>query len=94
LASEYSVPVALGGSFRGEDIVSPKNIRIACREATVSTFHEKVEKLKSAISKAEMFVNGGGDPQSGEAGPLRTELAKAWDEFAGEFVEGAVESDG
>jgi hypothetical protein len=67
---------------------------MGCREAKVSTFHEKVEKLKSAISKAEMFVNGGGDPQSGEAGPLRTELAKAWEEFAGEFVEGAVESEG
>lgn len=66
---------------------------MGCREATVSTFHEKVEKLKSAISRAEMFVNGGGDPQSGEAGPLRTELAKAWDEFSGEFVEGAVESE-
>jgi hypothetical protein len=59
----------------------------------VSTFHEKVENLKSAISRAEMFVNTGGDPQSLEAGPVRTELVKAWVEFSGEFVEGAVVSE-
>ena len=56
------------------------------RGATVATFHEKVEHLKTAISKAEMFVNTGGDPQGTEAGPVRNELLKAWDDFAEEFV--------
>jgi hypothetical protein len=60
----------------------------------VATFHEKVERLKSAISKAEMFVNAGGDPQGREAGSVRTELVDAWDEFAGEFAEGAAEAQG
>jgi hypothetical protein len=59
----------------------------------MATFHEKVERLKSAISKAEMFVNAGGDPQSVEGGPMRRELVDAWDEFAGEFVEGALQLD-
>ena len=60
----------------------------------MATFHEKAEKLKSAISKAEMFVNTGGDPQGTEAGPIRTELANAWEDFSEQFVEGAVESEG
>jgi len=59
----------------------------------VATFHEKVERLKSAISKAEMFVNAGGDPHGREAGSVRTELVDAWDEFAREFAQGAVQAD-
>lgn len=59
-------------------------------EPDVATFHEKVERVKSTISRAEMFVNSGGDPQSVEAGPIRAELAKVWEDFAAEFV--AVES--
>jgi hypothetical protein len=62
-------------------------------EGGVATFHEKVERLKSALSKAEMFVNAGGDPQGAEAGPVRAELVDAWHEFAGEFVAGALQAD-
>jgi hypothetical protein len=58
----------------------------------MATFHEKIERLKSAISKAEMFVNAGGDPQGTEAGSVRAELVDAWDEFAGEFAQGAGEA--
>jgi hypothetical protein len=58
----------------------------------MTTFHEKVEKMKSVISKAEMFVNSGGDPQGSEAGPIRTDLAKAWEELAGEFVEAPLKA--
>ena len=59
----------------------------------MATFHEKVERLKSVISKAEMFVNSGGDPRGTEAGPVRTELVKAWDEFAEEFAEETLKSE-
>ena len=59
----------------------------------MATFHEKVERLKSAISRAEMFVNQGGDPQGTEAGPTRADLANAWDEFAKEFAEAPAQMD-
>lgn len=59
----------------------------------MATFHEKVERLKSAISRAEMFVNQGGDPQGTEAGHTRAELVDAWDEFAKEFVDESVQAD-
>ena len=59
----------------------------------VSTFHEKVERLKSAISKAEMYVNQGGDPQGAEGGSVRAELVDAWDEFAKEFTDASVQMD-
>ena len=58
----------------------------------MTTFREKVERLQSAISKAEMFVNRGGDPKSVEAGPIRAEVVEAWKEFAGEFAQGSPES--
>jgi len=59
----------------------------------VSTFREKVERLQSAVSKAEMFVNSGGDPQSVEAGSVRAELVDAWDEFSKEFLVGTPQMD-
>jgi hypothetical protein len=59
----------------------------------VSTFHEKVERLKSAISKAEMFVNQGGDLQGSQAGSVRAEVVDAWDEFSKEFVDASVQAD-
>ncbi|MBS1805352.1 MAG: hypothetical protein JST28_18475 [Acidobacteria bacterium] len=59
----------------------------------MATFHEKIERLKSAISKAEMFVNQGGDPQGYEAGPTRAELVDAWDELAAEFEKAPAEAD-
>jgi hypothetical protein len=59
----------------------------------VSTFHEKVERLKSAISKAEMFVNQGGDLQGPQAGSVKAEVVDAWDEFSKEFVDASVQSD-
>ena len=59
----------------------------------MATFHEKIEKLKSVISKAEMFVNAGGDPQGSEAGSVRADLVHAWDEFAKEFVQAPAETD-
>lgn len=59
----------------------------------MATFHEKVENLKSAISRAEMFVNTGGDPQGIEAGPVRNDLLKAWDDFAEEFVAASAKLD-
>jgi len=40
-----------------------------------------------------MFVNAGGDPHGREAGSVRTELVDAWDEFAREFAQGAVQAD-
>ncbi len=59
----------------------------------MATFHEKVESLKSAISRAEMFVNQGGDPQGPEAGPVRAELVDAWDEFSKGFLDPSVQAD-
>ena len=59
----------------------------------MASFHEKVERLKSAISKAEMFVNQGGDPQGMQAGSVRAELADAWDEFVREFTEASAQMD-
>lgn len=59
----------------------------------MATFHEKIERLKSAISRAEMFVNQGGDPQGMEAGPTRAELVDAWDEFTKEFEDESVQAD-
>jgi hypothetical protein len=63
------------------------------RGISVSTFHEKVERLKSAISKAEMFVNQGGDLQGSQAGSVRAEVVDAWDEFSKEFVDASVQAD-
>jgi len=63
------------------------------RGIRVATFHEKIERLKSAISRAEMFVNQGGDPHGMEAGHTRADLVDAWDEFAKEFVDETVQMD-
>jgi hypothetical protein len=63
------------------------------RGIRMASFHEKVERLKSAISKAEMFVNQGGDPQGPEAGGVRAEVVDAWDEFQKEFVDASVQMD-
>lgn len=57
------------------------------------SFHEKVERLKSAISKAEMFVNQGGDLQGPESGGVKAEVVDAWDEFAKEFTDASVQAD-
>lgn len=59
----------------------------------MASFHEKVERLKSAISRAEMFVNQGGDLQGPEAGSVKAEVVDAWDEFAKEFVDASVQMD-
>lgn len=59
----------------------------------MATFHEKVERLKSAISRAEMFVNQGGDLQGPESGSVRAEVVDAWDEFSKEFTEASVQAD-
>jgi hypothetical protein len=59
----------------------------------VATFHEKVDNLKSAISRAEMFVNQGGDPQGPEAGSVKADLVDAWDEFSKEFLDPSVQTD-
>lgn len=59
----------------------------------MATFHEKVERLKTAISRAEMFVNQGGDPQGPEAGSVRSEMVDAWDEFSKEFMDESVQMD-
>lgn len=59
----------------------------------MSTFHEKVEQLKSAISRTEMFVNQGGDLQGPEAGSVKAEVVDAWDEFSKEFTDASVQMD-
>ena len=59
----------------------------------MASFHEKVERLKSAISRAEMFVNQGDDPQGPESGLVRAEVVDAWDEFSKEFTEASVQTD-
>ena len=59
----------------------------------MASFHEKVERLKSSISKAEMFVNQGGDLQGPEAGSVKAEVVDAWDEFAKEFIDASVQMD-
>ena len=59
----------------------------------MASFHEKVERLKSASSKAEMFVNQGGDLQGPQSGSVRAEVVDAWDEFAKEFVDASVQAD-
>jgi hypothetical protein len=74
-----------------EAVAVPNQNRV--RGIRMATFHEKVERLKSAISKAEMFVNQGGDPQGPEAGTVRAELADAWNEFAREFADASVQTD-
>lgn len=63
------------------------------RGIRMASFHEKVERLKSAISKAEMFVNQGGDLQGPQSGSVRSEVVDAWDEFAKEFVDASVQAD-
>ena len=59
----------------------------------MASFHEKVERLKSAISKAEMFVNQGGDLQGPESGGVKAEVVDAWDEFAKGFSDASVQMD-
>lgn len=72
-------------------IPEPKQDRV--REIRVASFHEKVERLKSAISKAEMFVNQGGDLQGPEAGSVTSEVVQAWEEFSREFTDASVQTD-
>ena len=72
-------------------IPEPKQDRV--REIRVASFHEKVERLKSAISKAEMFVNQGGDLQGPEAGSVKSEVVQAWEEFSREFTDASVQTD-
>jgi hypothetical protein len=59
----------------------------------MASFHEKVERLKTAISRAEMFVNQGGDLQGPESGTVRAEVVDAWDEFSKEFTEASAQMD-
>jgi hypothetical protein len=59
----------------------------------VASFHENVERLKSAISRVEMFVNQGGDLQGPQAGSVKAEVVEAWDEFAREFVDASLQAD-
>jgi len=63
------------------------------RGICMASFHEKVERLKTAISKAEMFVNQGGDLQGPESGSVRAEVVDAWDEFSKEITEASAQMD-
>ena len=72
-------------------VAGPKQNRV--RGSRVASFHEKVERLKSAISRAEMFVNQGGDLQGPEAGSVKAEVVDAWEEFSREFTDASVQTD-
>ena len=93
----------------GDGVAAPEQVLAACDAllADKTTAEAKLpaillaraeafvrqERLKSAISRAEMFVNQGGDLQGPEAGGVRAEVVDAWDEFQKEFVDASVQMD-